>query len=405
MGSEPRGRHDNGLFLAVCVLASLGLVMVYSVSYAYASSHGRNPEATLMRQLLALTAGLIACGTLAHVRLVFLRSLAWWLLLPSLGLLVAVQIPGVVDPGSQVRRFLPLGHGLAVQPSVMAAVALVVVLARIGAVYSAAPERYDWFVLWSLAVLGVTCALIVVGPNLSTTVIVLVTGLVMMYVAGAKPKHLAASVGAASLAASAVALSTPYMRQRVADFLAHASGGEPSYQVKHCLIALGAGGWFGRGLCRGVEKYGYLPEVHNDTIFAAIGEEMGLAVTLTIVALYAWILVRGYRIARTSRTPFGRYLACGITTLIAFQASVNMLVVTGTIPTTGVPLPFVSAGGTSIAVFMAAAGMLLAASRECVHDGQEVLAADATRLGEWRNGRPRLPSTSRGGIAAASQWR
>ncbi len=395
--SGPRGLHDNRLFFAICALVCLGVVMVYSTSYARDSRMGADPEATLVRQLIAVALGMVTLVAFSLIPTHVFRFAAGFGMLGALALLVAVLVPGVAVEGS-TDRWIPIPFGLTLQPSVIAGVALVLFLASLGARYAENPPSYEAFLILGLGVTYLTCTFVVKEPNLSSAVLIGVTGFAVLLVAGAQVRHLRFALISGFSAALIVALSVPYMRQRLIDFIAGAQG-DAAHQVKHCLIALGSGGFLGRGLGKGIEKYGYLPEVYNDTIFAAIGEELGFAMTLAVVVLYALVLIRGYRIATLARTPYARYLAFGLTTLLALEAAINMLVVTGLLPPTGLPLPFVSAGGSSMAVLLGAGGMLLSASRECAEVESEVSPAHARGAVKRRNRRTHLSRPRHSSVA------
>jgi len=396
-GNRP-GPHDNLLFICVCVLTALGLVMVYSASYAYASRQGLSPDTALLRQAVAVGVGLAALVCLSFVPLAALRRAAGVAYLGSVALLVLVLFIGL-GPEEGVHRWLVGPFGLMIQPSVIGVVALVLCIAGLGERYAGQADHYEPFMLLSFGAIGITCVLTALEPSLSMACLACVSGLAVLLVAGARIRHMAAVVGIAFTSGLMYALSTGYMRQRITEYIDATSGGEHSYQVSHCLTALGSGGLLGKGLCQGVEKYGYLPEVHNDMIFAAIGEEMGLVMTLAVVVLYVLFVVRGCRIALRADSLYTRFTAAGLTAMIATQAAVNMLVVVGAVPATGVPLPFISAGGSSVAVLLGAAGLLISASRECPPVAEEVTVRRASRHNERRDGRARLPGPGRSGLA------
>lgn len=392
--SPPRGQHDHILFVAICVLTAIGLVMVYSASYASASRQEMDPEGTLLRQLGAVAIGLVALLVCSCVPTESLRRLVPPAFALSLALLVlALMLP----PGPEgTRRFIPLGDRITLQPSTLATVALVAMLAVLGHQYAGKEENYGAFLGLGLGTIGLTCFLIVQAPNLSTSALTALAGMVVLLLAGMRWKHLLYAAGVFGLLGALMARYTDYMAQRIEEYIGAMRGGDHGYQATHALIALGSGGWFGKGLCRGVEKFGYLPEVHNDMIFAAIGEELGLVMTLLVVALYGLVMVRGLRAALGAPTLFGRYLAAGLTTLIIAQAVLNMLVVTGGMPVTGVPLPFISAGGTSVVVLLGAAGLILSVSREYTREPREVMRGHADTAGNRRHGRARVPSPRSG---------
>ena len=207
---------------------------------------------------------------------------------------------------------------------------------------------------------AVMALLIMVEPDLGTTIVISLTLGALLVVSGVKMRHLGTLFGALILCVLLLALLEPYRRARLTSFLnpwadAHGSG----FQSVQAMIAIGSGGPFGVGLGQSVQKLFYLPEAHTDFIFAVIGEELGFVGALAIIALFAVLVWRGLRVGLRAPDPFGAYLALGITVLIATQTLVNLGVVTGALPTKGLPLPFISFGGSALLVTMAGTGVLL----------------------------------------------
>lgn len=393
-----RSQHDQVFFIAVCVLTAIGLVMVYSASYAYASLTDADPEGVLRRQLIAVGMGLVALLALSYVPSETLRCLAPASSYVAIGLL-ALALARPEGP-EETKRFIAVAPGFTLQPSTLGSVTLIAWLAALGHRYGGGDDGYRRFVVTGFSATATVCLLILMAPNLSTALLTATTAIVVLLIAGLKPRDFLCSVGFVVLGGAIAAWTTSYMGKRIAEHLALLRGEEPGYQVTHALIGLGSGGALGKGLCRGVEKFGYLPEVHNDMIFAAIGEELGLVMTLLIVALYGLVLIRGFRAALGAPTLFGRYLAAGLTTLITAQAVINMLVVTAMVPVTGLPLPFVSAGGTSVAVLLGAAGLILSVSREYTEEPREVADRRADTDSNRGNGRTRVSGSGRGRFAS-----
>jgi len=207
--------------------------------------------------------------------------------------------------------------------------------------------------------------LILEQPNLSTGGSILICALVMLFAAGIRRRHIAL-LGLGGLAVGAFyAWSAPYRRERLLSFRdPFAKMSDEGYQLSQSLIALGSGGLFGMGMGQGRQKFAYLPYPESDFIFAIVGEDFGLIGCLTVIALFVLFVLAGLRVSLACRDRFGCLLGAGITSMIGLQAFINMGVVTGMLPTTGLPLPFFSAGGTSVSVMMAAVGVLLSISRE-----------------------------------------
>jgi cell division protein FtsW len=294
------------------------------------------------------------------VRLRRLERAAPWLLAGAAGLLAAVVAMGVAAGGAE--RWLRGGF-VNFQPTDLARLATVVALAWWLKRHPPAELGFTRGLLPPLAAVGGLCGLILLQPNLSSAMLLGMTGLVMLFLAGAPLMHLAVPVGA-GVAAVAVALAThPYQWTRVQTYLDFVFRGTldirgTGWQLDQSLIALGSGGWLGRGLGEGLQKYLFLPEAHTDFIFAILGEELGFlgaTLLLVLIALYLW---RGLRTAARASDSFSFLLASGLTLQIGLYALVNLAVATGLAPTTGLPLPFVSYGGSALLVNLAAAGLL-----------------------------------------------
>ena len=216
----------------------------------------------------------------------------------------------------------------------------------------------------------ILCALIIAEPNMSITMCVALLMIIMLYLGGMKWKYFLLMLIPVALAVPVLIFMEPYRLQRLLAFVdPWASPKDEGYQLIQSLYALGSGGWFGVGLFNSRQKYRFLPFAESDFIFSVIGEEMGLFGCLIIFALYFVVILRGVRIAANSKDKFSCYLAGGISAVVAVQSLLNFAVVTGSIPPTGLPLPFISYGGTSLVVFMTAMGILLNLSSQ-VYDNE-----------------------------------
>jgi cell division protein FtsW len=352
-----RGPPDGWLVASVLGLCGVGLVMVYSSSSVVAFERFGDAAFFLKRQLAWFGLG---CGCMlltSRVHYTVWRRLAAPLLLASLGLLVAVLVPGVGEVAGGARRWVSAGP-VSFQPVEVAKFGLVVYLAHFLANRGDQVRHPVRGLLPPLAFTGALAALTLRQPDMgSAAVLALITGSVL-FCAGARLHHLA---GVAALAAPVVtwaALAEPYRRERILAFLdpwrdAQGSG----FHIIQSLVAVASGGWFGVGLGQSRQKFFYLPERHTDFIFAILAEELGVAGVLGVAGLYAALVARTYRTALRAPDRYGALLAAGFGTWVAGQAVLNMGVATGMLPVTGVPLPFVSFGGSSLVVLMAAAGV------------------------------------------------
>jgi cell division protein FtsW len=252
---------------------------------------------------------------------------------------------------------------LQLQPSEFAKLALILYLAHWCTVTRGKIRKLKEGLSRPLVIMSVMALLIAKEPDLGTTIVLCGTGLTMLYLAGARRRHLGGIIAIAALAGIVHSLSKQYSLNRwIAYMNPEAHQLDEGYQVWHGLLALGSAGIPGLGLGDGIEKLN-VPMAHTDFIFAVIGEEWGLIGTLTLLGLYLLVAARGYTIAHNTKDPYGAMLAAGLTSLISVQAIINIAVVTSSIPDTGVPLPFISYGGSALLLMMTAMGLLLNISR------------------------------------------
>jgi cell division protein FtsW len=352
-----KGQLESHILILVTLgLTAFGLVMVYSATSAPAALGGGDPGFYLKRQgIYALIGiGLLILSSRTDFRA--LRYLAPALVLSSAFLCLAVLALGEQVNGA--RRWLTFGP-FAFQPSELAKLSLAIWVAAYLA-RRPAPDNLGELARPVGLVVGAFCALILVEPDLGTVIaLVLVVGAILV-VSGAPLRVLVAGGSLASAVALAAIWVTPYRRERFFSFLdpwqdAQGTG----FQTVQAMIGLGSGGIFGRGMGQGIEKINYLPEAHTDMIFAVIGEELGLLGTSAVIAAYLAFAYAGLRVALRCRDPFGKRLAAGLTALVCGQALVNLAAVLGVAPLTGITLPFVSYGGSSLIVSLASVGVLL----------------------------------------------
>ena len=353
---------DPWLLLAVVLLLLVGEVMVFNTTYFYAFEHFGDPYRFVWKHQIALVLGSIGLVIAISLSSVAYRRFAYPVLVFAfLGLLI-VFMPGVAQ--GKIHRWIDLGP-LNFQPSELAKGAVVLYLAHFLAKKAERLTSIIQGLLPPLLVVGTAVGLIVMEPDLGGAVFVSMILFASLYVAGARVQHLAAlaACGVGLLVFAIVTAS--YRSDRLDSFFnptAHKQG--KSYQLNQSLLAFGAGGVKGVGLGESRQKMFYLPEAHTDFIFAVVGEETGLWGTVSILSLFTLLGLRGLRIAARHPQPFGRLLAFGYTFLLVCQAGLNMAVVLGLLPTKGLPLPFISYGGSSLVMALVYAGVLLSLSRE-----------------------------------------
>ena len=356
------GKADIPLAVCVSVIAVFGVVAVYSASsYNAAQSYG-SPFFFAAKQAEGVAIGLIAMFITAHVDYRKYARFSLVFLIVGLALLALVFVPGLSVEVYGAKRWIDLKL-FTVQPSEISKFCLVVFIASY---FAKKPERTRSFIgmLPALAAGGATCALIIVEPNMSVTVCVGAVTVVMIFAAGVGLKKLAAIGVPVAVAVPLLIIAEPYRLKRLSAFLDpwQSPQGE-GYQLLQSLYGLGSGGLFGVGLFRSRQKFRFLPFSESDFILSVVGEEIGFFGLLLLFLLMFFVIIRGLKIASSSRDYFGYLLSVGITAVYAVQVVVNTLVVTGSIPPTGLPLPLVSAGNTSIIVFMAAFGALINVSK------------------------------------------
>ena len=366
MGSDSAapGTGRQVLLIAL-ILVGLGVIMVYSSSSVLASSRFDDSGFFLERQIIRAAIGVLIMFGASLVPVRMWRRLARPLLLFGFGLLILVLIAG---EGRGAQRWLPftvplLRAGLSFQPSEFVKLVLVLYLADVLVRKGHVMDELGAGVLPRVAVIGTAQILIILQPDLGTALAIGAIALAMLWLGGAGSLHVI-GVGLAVVPVALFSLwRSPYQVARLTSFL---NGGDPQgadFQVTQSLLALGSGGTLGVGLGNSMQKY-YLPEPHTDFVFAFVGEELGLAGTLSVIALFVALALHGLRIARRADTDHGFLLAAGITTMITAYAILNAGVATGLLPTTGLPLPFVSYGGSSLVWNLAGVGILAAVARE-----------------------------------------
>jgi cell division protein FtsW len=344
------------LTLVTLALVAFGLVMVYSATSAPAALGNGDPTGYLERQAAYALIGLVLLVVAARTPYTAWRSIAPALLLVSFVLCVAVLV--IATPVNGARRWLTFGPAV-FQPSELAKLAI----ALWAAAYLArrpAPRSLSELMKPIGSVAVIFCALIVIEPDLGTAICIVVMLSALLLVSGTPLPTLGAA-GAIACALGAIAIwMEPYRRERLLSFLNPWDDAQNTgFQSVQALIAMGSGGIFGKGLGQGVQKINFLPEAHTDMIFAVIAEELGLIGSTLVIGAYAALGYAGLRIALQCTDPFAKRLAAALTALICGQAAVNLAAVMGLAPLTGIPLPLVSAGGSSLVVALTAVGVLL----------------------------------------------
>src|SRR5215468_1753357 len=382
------------LILVTLALVAFGVVMVYSATSASAAVGGANPNYYLERQVAYALLGIVLMVVAQRWDYRRLRALAPTLVLVSIVLLLAVLAIGPVVNGA--RRWISMGPAV-FQPSELAKLSLAVWAAAYLARHPA-PQSLKELSRPIGALAGVYCVLLIVEPDLGTAIALMLMLAAMLLVAGTPARVLAPALGLAAVLGIAAIWLEPYRRARFFAFLHpwHDAQGT-GFQIVQAMIGMGSGGIFGVGLGQGVQKIFYLPEAHTDMMLANIGEELGLVGVTAVVGAYALFAYAGLDVAARCRDPFGKRLAAGLTVLVCGQAAVNVAAVLGIAPLTGIPLPFLSYGGSSLVVLLASVGILLNIAAR----GSQAAASVRDRSG--RDGRSRPVRARSGGSADAAR--
>ncbi|OGD15905.1 cell division protein FtsW [Candidatus Atribacteria bacterium RBG_19FT_COMBO_35_14] len=355
---------DLWLFMAIILLMAVGLCMVFSSSYIMAYKWYGDSYYFLKRQLIYSMIALIAFFFAIYTDYHYYKKYSLPILILSIALLSMVYIPGIGRTAGGASRWIKIGF-FSFQPSEIAKFALILYMAE--SLTRKQVKDIKTFirgVLPTLIIMLVMFLLILYEPDFSTSLIILGISFIMLFIGGTRVIQLYAIIVAAIPLGILILSREEYRKVRLLSFLDPWKDPlDSGFHIIQSLLALGSGGIFGIGLAESKQKYFYLPDQHTDFIFSIIGEELGFIGTVVIIILFTILLWRGFKIALDASDQFGTLLAAGITSMIVFQSIINIGVVTKMIPTTGITLPFISYGGSSLIVNMFCGGILLNISR------------------------------------------
>jgi cell division protein FtsW len=359
-----RGWEPAAVLGLTLLLVSFGLVALYSASSVYALRQGLPDTYYVIRQAAGAGVGMVCLMACAWMPYRLWEKSAWPLLVVSVAALIVVVLPFTTSIAPEIngaRRWLQIG--VSVQPSEVAKVAVIVWTASLAVKKASLFQSLGKGLGPFLAVWGVVLLLILAEPHLSTALVIAVLGPLIVFAAGARISHFVL-LGLLAVPVLWHQLSVGFRAARIDSFLNPAS--DPAgagFQVHQSLVALGSGGLSGVGIGQGRQKFGFLPEAHNDFVFAMIGEEWGFLGVVTLVALYSTLVLIGFRIARRAPDQFGELVAIGCASLIALQAFLHMAVGLALAPPTGLPLPLISYGRSNLIVTLVALGILISVAR------------------------------------------
>lgn len=397
---------DKPLLVIVALLLTIGSGMVFSTTWDWSlQDYGSSTAIFFNEHLRNLAFGIVGLTVFALIDYRFWKRFTPILLLGTFGALVAVALFGEFAFGA--RRSLIGGR---FQPSELAEFTLVVYMAA----WLGAKNTKVGHLIFGLLPFGIIVSMltlpVVAQPDLSSAAVIGLTAVTMYFLAGARLWHL----GMAFFIAAALGLffvqSQPYAQSRLASYTASLTNplsDQTSWHTQQAIIAFVNGGWFGRGLGQSEQKFGFLPAPHTDSIFAVIGEELGVVGATFVVLLFVAFVIRGFQISRRAVDPFGALLAAGFTMWVAIQALLNIAVMTAVIPSSGLPLPFISYGGSALLVLMVGVGMMLSVSRVATlrENNPNRSKSSETNDRRWRDGRTRLSRTSRRRSAVTARYR
>ncbi len=364
--SRSSGVLDRPLLLAIFTLLGIGLLMIASAGVAYGKVRFGDEYFFFKQQCFGLVVGMISLFVVSRIDYHFFRKFVVPIFFLAVALLVMVFIPGVGTTVHGAARWIELGP-LSFQPSEVMKLAIILYLAAWLSGKQQEKNNADFFEGYVpfIAILSLVGFLIIKQPDTGTLGLIFCIALAIFFVSGARLSHIFITIiGGIGMLALLIRLA-PYRMERFLVFLN--PGHDPlgsGYQLRQALMALSSGGWFGVGLGQGRQKFNYLPEPVTDSIFAVLGEEVGFMGAVVVVALFLFVAWRGFRIAQRAPDMFGRLVVVGIVSWIFIQAMINIMAISGIIPLTGIPLPFISYGGTSLAVLLTAIGILLNISKQ-----------------------------------------
>lgn len=357
-----RGQMDLPFLAMTLVILTIGLIMVFSASFARSYYESGNAAYVFVRQFIFSVSGVVLMLIASRIKPALFRRYSFFLLAASIALLVLVPIIGEESGGA--KRWIDLKI-TGFQPSEIAKLAVVLSFASMICQYKNKMKTFKYGVVPFVSIIGIIVFLLILEPHLSASVIIIALGGIMMFAGGTRLRWFAVVAVAVAVAAAVLLTNFDYASGRIAawrDPLSQKLTG--GWQIVQSLYAVGSGGLLGLGLGQGRQKYLYLPEEHNDFIFAVVCEELGFIGAALILILFVILILRGYWLALHARDRFGSLVITGLTSLLALQVFLNVAVVTNLVPCTGISLPFFSSGGTALWLQMLEMGIILSISRE-----------------------------------------
>jgi cell division protein FtsW len=358
------GQPDYVILALVIALLVLGLITVYSASFALGQLEYNDVTYFVARQTVWAILGLAALLILMRTDYRTLRQVSPYLMAAAMVGLLAVLVPGIGAERNGATRWIALGPLPPVQPSEFAKLALIVYVSAWLTSHKREVKSFAMGFVPFVLLVGLVAGLVMLEPDMGTTLIIVLTMLTLFFVAGGSLTHLSALLPIGAVMGGFLILAGQYRLDRIFGFTSAEE--DPSgrgFHILQLLIALGSGGIHGLGIGASRQKFFYVPGSHTDGIFAIIGEEMGFIGAVLVIALFAFLIYRGFRTVANARDDFGALLTVGVISWISYQTLINIGGITRSIPLTGVPLPFLSYGGSALAALLAGIGIVLSVSR------------------------------------------
>ncbi|HOD37401.1 MAG TPA: putative lipid II flippase FtsW [Candidatus Marinimicrobia bacterium] len=361
-----KGKVDQKYLIAFFILLGFGLVMQYSASSSLGEARFDDPSFYVRGQFVRIVLGMVVGLICTFINYQILKKGAFWIALAGIISLIATLVYHKLHPGQATARWFPIG-GFNFQPSEFAKLALIIYLSSFIERHERHLDDFKRGFIPPVIIMLIMVILIIVEPNYSTAAVFTVFGLIVLFIGGTKLLHFLPFIGGFALLSVVTILRSPYKLMRILTFLEPEKDLQGAgYQIHQSMITLGNGGFFGRGLGGSIEKNLFLPDMHTDFIFSVVGEELGFIGAVVLLSLYLYLFIRGIKIALRAPDVFGNLLGIGLSSCLFIYVIVNVGVTCGLLPVTGLPLPFISYGGSSMLFNFACVGIILNISRYAV---------------------------------------
>lgn len=361
-----KGKVDQKYLIAFFILLGFGLVMQYSASSSLGEARFDDPSFYVRGQFVRIVLGMVVGLICTFINYQILKKGAFWIALAGIISLIATLVYHKLHPGQATARWFPIG-GFNFQPSEFAKLALIIYLSSFIERHERHLDDFKRGFIPPVIIMLIMVILIIVEPNYSTAAVFTVFGLIVLFIGGTKLLHFLPFIGGFALLSVITILRSPYKLMRILTFLEPEKDLQGAgYQIHQSMITLGNGGFFGRGLGGSIEKNLFLPDMHTDFIFSVVGEELGFIGAVVLLSLYLYLFIRGIKIALRAPDVFGNLLGIGLSSCLFIYVIVNVGVTCGLLPVTGLPLPFISYGGSSMLFNFACVGIILNISRYAV---------------------------------------